>query len=301
MPSETCPAKPGTSGAEPTNKRSGRTKKSKKAWIRKAESSDSAVSQRRLRPPLQGLNQTSWSPSEASQSAFSVPYPTVVPGYSFYPTTLPPAGNHSSDAQAAQAPLAAPQFPAPVVTPMVAFVLPSYMFPQLGMPPRPPFYLDQQPGIDAQQPQPIYNPQNPLQPQQTQLNYATQQPQQAYTVQQPFTPQHVYITQNPFQPQAPFTPVQFTPQIPLPYQMPSDPSLPVPESTEVPSLSPRSRTPPLFGSHCSSPLQLDLLQLEDKADLHSMAPPSGSRGNCSSVQDKNTGAADMQQVRRVLG
>ncbi|XP_053544539.1 period circadian protein homolog 2 isoform X1 [Ictalurus punctatus] len=294
-------AKPGTSGADPTTKKSGRTRKSKKPRIRKPESSDSAVSQRRLRPPLQGLNQTSWSPSEASQSAFSVPYPAMIPGYNFYPATLPPAGDRGSDARTTQAPPTAPQFPAPVVTPMVAFVLPSYMFPQLGMSASPPFYPEQQPGVGAQQPN--YNPQNPLQPQQTQPNYTTQQPfqpQQDYTVPQAFMPQHVYVTQNPFQPQAPFQPpqpfqMQFTPQTPLPYQMTSDPRLPVPESAEVPSPSPLSCSPPLFGSHCSSPLQLDLLQLEDKADSHSTTPLSGARGNCSSAQEKSSSTADVQQ------
>lgn len=228
----------------------------------------------------------------------------MVPGYNFYPTTLPPAGEHTSDAQTAQAPPTASQFPAPVVTPMVAFVIPSYMFPQLGMQTRPPFYPEQQPGLNPQQPQPIYNPQNPLQPQQTQPNHTTQQPlqpQQTYAVQQPFMSQQLYVTQNPFQPQAPFTPpqpfqVQFTPQTPLPYCVPSDPRLPVPESAEAPSSSPLSHTPPLFGSHCSSPLQLDLLQLEEKADSHSLAPLSGSRGNCSLAQEKSNSAVDMQQV-----
>ncbi|KAF7692889.1 hypothetical protein HF521_010499 [Silurus meridionalis] len=295
-PSAACPARPGTSGAEPITKRSSRTKKSKKPRIRKPESSDSAVSQRRLRPPLQGLNQTSWSPSEASQSAFSVPYPTVVHGYNFYPTTAPPGGERISDAQSAQAPPTTPQFPAPMVTPMVAFVLPSYMFPQLGMPAR--FYPEQQPGVSAQQPQPNYNPQNPLQPQQTQPNYTTQQPlqpQQAYTIQQPFVPQHAYVSQNPFQPQVPYTQTPFTPQTPLSYHMTSESRLPVSESTEVSSSSPLSRSPPLFGSHCSSPLQLDLLQLEDKVDSHSTAPLSGSRGNCVSAQEKSGSVADMKQ------
>lgn len=296
-------------GAEPTTRRSGRTKKSKKPRIRKPESSDSAVSQRRRRPPLQGLNQTSWSPSEASQSAFSVPYPAMVSGYNFYPTTLPPAGDPTSEGQTTQAPPTAPQFPAPMVTPVMAFVLPGYMFPQFGMPTRPPFYPEQQPAVSSQQPQPIYNPQNPLQPQQTLPSYTAEQPlqpQQAYAVQQPFTPQHVYVTQNPFQPQGPFTPLQpfqmqFMPQVPLPYQMTSDPRLPVPQSAEVPSSSPLSCSPPLFGSLCSSPLQLDLLQLEDKADSHSTAPPSGSRGNCGLAQEKSNSAADMQQVRKALG
>ncbi|KAF5909007.1 period circadian protein 2-like isoform X1, partial [Clarias magur] len=283
-PSAACLAKAGSSGAEHVTKRSGRTKKSKKPRIRKPESSDSAGSPHRLRPPLQGLNQTSWSSSEASQSAFSVPYPAMVPAYSFYPTTpLPP-----SDAPTVQAPPTAPQFPAPVVTPVVAFVLPSYMLPQLGMPARPPFYLEQQPGVSA--PQPYFNSQNPLQPQQTQPNYTNQQP-----LQQSFMPQHIYVTQNPFQPQDQFIQMQITPQTPLPsYQMTSDPRLPAPESAEVPS-SPLSHSPVLFASHCSSPLQLDLLQLEDKADSHSTAPPSGSRGNFSLTLEKSNGAADMPQ------
>ncbi|KAK3513878.1 hypothetical protein QTP70_032876 [Hemibagrus guttatus] len=304
VPSVTRPAKPSTSGAEPTAKKSSRTRKSKKPRIRKPESSDSAVSQRRLHPPLQGLNQTSWSPSEASQSAFSVPYPAMVPGYSFYPTTLPPAGDRGSDSTNTEAPPTAPQFPAPMVTPVVAFVLPSYMFPQLSMPARPPFYPEQQPVVSVQQPQASYNTHNHLLPQQTQPNYTTQQPlqpQQSYMVQQLLTPQHVYATQNPFQPQAPFTPpqpfqMQFIPQTQLPYRMTSDSRLPVPESAEVPSSSPLSRSPPLFGSHCSSPLQLDLLQLEEKADSHSTAPPSGPHGNCSSAQEKSNGATDMQQA-----
>ncbi|KAM9439334.1 period circadian protein homolog 2-like isoform 2-T2 [Clarias gariepinus] len=283
-------AKDGTSGAEPVTKRSGRTKKSKKLRVRKPESSDSAVSPRRLRPPLQGLNQTSWSSSEASQSAFSVQYPAMVPGYNLYPTApLPP-----SDAPTAQAPPTTSQFPAaPVVTPVVAFVLPSYMLPQLSMPTRPPFYPEQQPGVSAPQPQPYFNSQNPLQPQQTHTNYTSQQP-----LQQPFIPQNVYVTQNHFQPQDQVMQMQLMPQTPLPsFQMTSDPRLPVPVPAEVPFSSPPSLSlsPPLFGSHCSSPLQLDLLQLEDKVDSHSMAPPSGSRGNCSSALGKSNSAADVPQ------
>ncbi|XP_062843281.1 period circadian protein homolog 2-like [Trichomycterus rosablanca] len=211
-------AKPGTSGAEPTTKRSGRTKKSKKPRIRKSESSDSAVSQRRPRPPLQGLDQTSWSPSEASRSAFSVPYPAMMPGYTIYPTTLPPAGNHGTsggfgDSRSAQAPPTAPQLAAPMVTPVVAFVLPDYMFPEVGMAARPPFYPEQHQAYAPQQlfrPQHIqqnYNSQNPLQPQQaqfqTQPNSAPQQPHQ-----QAYPPQHTYLTQNPFRPQTPYTPPQ---------------------------------------------------------------------------------------------
>uniref|UniRef100_A0AAR2J581 Period circadian protein homolog 2 n=1 Tax=Pygocentrus nattereri TaxID=42514 RepID=A0AAR2J581_PYGNA len=290
------------SAAEPTTKRSGRTRKSKKPRINKPDSSDSAVSQRMRRPPLQSLNQTSWSPSEASQSAFSVPYPTLVPGYPLYTaapppaTTLPPSGERNPAGSFAEAPNAqvaptAPPYPAPLVTPVVAFVLPNYVFPQLSTAPRPPFYAEPQ--------------QQPF------------QPQQGYTAQQPFQPQQPFDNQQQtFQPQTPFNPpqpfqmqTQFTAQTPFPpYRITSDPKPPANEAPDGPSLPPSLHSPPLFGSHCSSPLQLDLLQLEDKPDSHSTAAPSGSQGICSSALEKSNvvsssataAAGEAQQVRDII-
>ncbi|XP_066507986.1 period circadian protein homolog 2-like isoform X2 [Hoplias malabaricus] len=356
VPSGARVSKPSASGAEPTTKRSGRTRKPKKPRIKKPDSSDSAVSQRMLRPPLQSLNQTSWSPSEASQSAFPVPYPTLVPGYPFYSaappsaTTVPPGGERNQSgsftgAPGAQATPTATPYPAPLVTPMVAFVLPNYVLPQLGTAPRPPFYAGPQQAFNTQQPfqpqqavnlqqplqtQPNYNTQQPFQPPQPQQAYNTQQPfqpqqayatqqifqpqtayntqqpfptQQTYTVQppfppqpayssqQPFQPQQAYTTQQPFQPQpqAPFTPPQeFKMQTQFPqYRMSSDTKPSTNEAQEGLSPPPSLHSPPLFGSHCSSPLQLDLLQLEDKPDSHSTATISGSQGVNSLVQDKS--------------
>uniref|UniRef100_A0A669EA06 Period circadian protein homolog 2 n=1 Tax=Oreochromis niloticus TaxID=8128 RepID=A0A669EA06_ORENI len=80
-------AKQGTVRPETTAKKGNRNRKSKKPRMKHPDSSDSAVSNRKPRPPLQGLNQTSWSPSEASQSAFNVSYPTMVPAYPLYPPT----------------------------------------------------------------------------------------------------------------------------------------------------------------------------------------------------------------------
>ncbi|KAI4879914.1 hypothetical protein NFI96_003644 [Prochilodus magdalenae] len=339
-------SKPGLSGAEPTTKRSGRIRKSKKPRINKPDSSDSAVSQRMLRPPLQSLNQTSWSPSEASQSAFSVPYPALVPGYPLYTpasplaTTLPPSGERSPpgsfpEAQNAQATPTVPPYPATLVTPMVAFVLPNYMFPQPSTAPRQPFYAELQQAYNNQQPfqhqqavnpqqallpqqnysipqhfqtpQPAHTAQQPIQPQQAyvtqqlfqpQTAYNTQQPfqaQQTYTVQQPFSTQTAYTSQQPFQPQASFNPpqpyqmqTQFAPQAPFPlYRTTSNPRPSADEAPDVPSPPPLLHSPPLFGSHCSSPLQLDLLQLEDKPDSHSTVTPSGSQVISSSAHDKS--------------
>uniref|UniRef100_A0A669CE07 Period circadian protein homolog 2 n=1 Tax=Oreochromis niloticus TaxID=8128 RepID=A0A669CE07_ORENI len=72
--------------AEPTTRRSTRNKKTKSKRAKQVESSDSTASHhgpQLQRPPFPNysLNQTSWSPSEASQSAFPVAYPTVMPGY----------------------------------------------------------------------------------------------------------------------------------------------------------------------------------------------------------------------------
>uniref|UniRef100_A0A4W4FLL9 Period circadian protein homolog 2 n=1 Tax=Electrophorus electricus TaxID=8005 RepID=A0A4W4FLL9_ELEEL len=281
-----------TPAAQAASKRSGRTRKSKKLRMKKPDSSDSAVSQRRFRPPLQGLNQTSWSPSEASQSAFSLPYPTMVPGYPLYTTapppasTLPPGGDRNNtssrfeETPSAQATPTAPPYSTPLVTPVVAFVLPNYMFPQLSTPPRPPCYTE---------PQQVYSTSQPFQHQQTVNTQQPPQPQQNYSTQPPFqTQQQSFQAQTPFtQPQAFQMQAQFTSQMPFPYRMTSDSKYVISEPNEVPSPSP-ALSPPLFGSHCSSPLQLDLLQLEDKPDSHSTAPPSGSQGNCSSAQEKST-------------
>ncbi|XP_030634610.1 period circadian protein homolog 2 [Chanos chanos] len=341
--------KPGVSGAEPpptTAKKTGRTKKSKKPRVKKPDSSDSAVSQHRPRPPLQGLNQTSWSPSEASQSAFSVPFPAMVPGYPMYPPAPPPGPAPSAGADPnlsggfgegpnAQAPPTGPPFPAPLVTPVVAFVLPNYVFPQFSGVPRPPYYTEPQSAYGTQQPfqpplgfptqQPFQPPQGlvPQQAFQTQPTYTTFQTQPTFTTQPPFQTQPTFTTQAPLQPQQGFTaqpslqpqptfttqpslPVQsqFVPQTPFPYRMTSDPKPAPPDRAELGSPSPPAPSPPLFESGCSSPLQLDLLQLEDKQELHSTAPPPAPQGNCSSSQDKintannnaSTALGDLQQV-----
>uniref|UniRef100_A0A673HCD3 Period circadian protein homolog 2 n=1 Tax=Sinocyclocheilus rhinocerous TaxID=307959 RepID=A0A673HCD3_9TELE len=85
--SEAVPAarsKQGGGGApETSGTRRGRNKKTKSKRIKPNESSDSTPSGRRPppRPQLQGLNQTSWSPSDTSQSTFPIAYPAVMPGY----------------------------------------------------------------------------------------------------------------------------------------------------------------------------------------------------------------------------
>lgn len=303
------------------------------------DSSDSAASNRKPRPPLQGLNQTSWSPSEASQSAFNVSYPTMVPTYPLYPPAAaapPPASRPDpslssgfGEAQNAQAPPTTAPFPAPIVAPVVALVLPNYIFPpiapvvpvaQLGAVPRPTFFTEQtqtQPAYPAQQPFQTPQPAYPLpaqpaftgpQPFPVQTAFSAQQPFQAaptpYTTQQAFCGQPSFPVQAQFVPQAPY------PAQPFPYGIaPELPKAPAPEPREgaasrssTPASGARepATSPPLFESRCSSPLQLNLLSMEegqrppDRQD--GTAPPAG--GQCGVAGEQNGGAAPSdRQVR----
>lgn len=163
-------------------------------------------------------------------------------------------------------------YSAPLVTPMVALVLPNYMFPQMGGAP-------QQQGSFPTQP--------------------TFQPQPSFAAQVPFPPQSTFTIQTQFAPQNPFTPqTQFPPQ-PFPFTCPEEPpKLPEPELREEPSRSPTPQSmggggppsPPLFQSRCSSPLQLNLLQLEEtqrSAERHeSTALSVVPQANCSSSVEK---------------
>ncbi|XP_077063710.1 period circadian protein homolog 2-like isoform X2 [Siphateles boraxobius] len=287
-------SKAGPGAPVTTPKKSWRTKKSKKPRKKHPDSSDNAASQHRPLPPLQGLNQTSWSPSETSQSGLSVPFPTAVPGYPLYPVVSPVAPPQAptgvAESQSTQATPSVSAYPAPLVTPVVTVVLPSFMLPQMGTAAPSPFYADTQQAYSSLfQTQQAYNGQQPLQPQQA---YNIQQPlqSQVYTGKQAFQPQQAYTNlQNRqgcnnhqcFQSHTSFTSQKpaFTPQTHFQFGMTSEPKPCVVACTECPSPLAHPHSPPLFESRCSSPLQLDLLQLEDKQDSH-------TQGNGSSGQDK---------------
>uniref|UniRef100_A0A8B9HSV7 Period circadian protein homolog 2 n=1 Tax=Astyanax mexicanus TaxID=7994 RepID=A0A8B9HSV7_ASTMX len=276
---------------EPVARRGSRNKKTKSKRIKQNESSDSTISHRKQlsRQELQGLNQTSWSPSETSQSTYPMAYPAVMPAYPLqvYPgtNTMAPrvdaslsgfgGSQCSQDPRCPIQPIQAP-FSAPLVTPMVALVLPNYMFPQIGSAPRQPFYPEQ--GTFAAQPsfppQTVFPPQTSFQPQ--------------TTVQFPVQTQ--FTTQNPFPPPTTF------PTQPFQFPLPNDPPKPMePELREAQSRSstPQSMggrdqpSPPLFQSRCSSPLQLNLLQLEESQRSmerqDSSAPSTGAQGNTSTA------------------
>ncbi|RXN02968.1 period circadian -like protein [Labeo rohita] len=289
----------GTGAHEATGTRRGRNKKTKSKRIKPNESSDSTPSGRRPppRPQLQGLNQTSWSPSDTSQSTFPIAYPAVMPAYplqmypgagGMQPTVDAPLSGFgenqcTQDPRIPMQPIQTP-YSAPLVTPMVALVLPNYMFPQMGGAPRQPFYpkMGSFPAQPTFQPQPSFAAQAPFPPQST------------FTIQTQFTPQNPFTSQTPFPPQ------------PFPFACPEDPPKPAePELREEPSRSPTPHSvggggppsPPLFQSRCSSPLQLNLLQLEETQRSaerqESTAPSVVPQTNCNSSVEK-AGCATVQ-------
>lgn len=340
-------AKQGATRPETTAKKGNRNRKPKKPRMKHPDSSDSAVSNRKPRPPLQGLNQTSWSPSEASQSAFNVSYPTMVPAYPLYPPApAAPAQAPGPDpslstgfgkGQNTQAPPTATQFPAPIVTPVVALVLPNYLFPQIGQlsqigqlaaaprptffpeqtqtqpayttqqpfqPPQPAYTIQTQPPFTSQQPYPVQTAFPPQQPfQATQTPFTTQQPfqttQSAYTTQQPFAAQPSFPVQTQFVAQAPYPPQ------PFPYSLASEPpktsAVEPREGAASRSSTPASgarepaTSPPLFESRCSSPLQLNLLSMEEGQRSverqDSTVLPFGALGSSTAAGSGAVGAA----------
>uniref|UniRef100_A0AAZ3PGG7 Period circadian protein homolog 2 n=1 Tax=Oncorhynchus tshawytscha TaxID=74940 RepID=A0AAZ3PGG7_ONCTS len=255
--------------AEPAARRSGRNKKTKSKRVKQNESHR----KRQQQPQPHLLNQTSWSPSNSSQSTLPpLAYPNLVPAFPLqvYPGvgtmagTMPTSPENSmpgfGDSQCNQD----PQCPAPniqhspsstpMVTPVVALVLPNYMFPQMGSgaPGQQPFYQTSltfpAQGPFLAQPQPF--------PLQTSLPFP---PQSSSTIQAQFP------GQNPLAPQTGF---------PIPTQpfssMAMEPPKPSGETTQSRGSTPGSMdgrdqvpSPPVFQSPCSSTLQLNLLQLEE--------------------------------------
>ncbi|XP_064794858.1 period circadian protein homolog 2 isoform X2 [Oncorhynchus masou masou] len=268
--------------AEPAARRSGRNK-TKSKRVKQNESSDSSVSHRRRQPQSRPhlLNQTSWSPSNTSQSTLlPLAYPTVVPVYPLqvYPGagtmagTMPTRPENSlagfGDCQGNQDPQCPPPniqpspFSTPMVTPVVALVLPSCMFPQMGSgaPGQQPFYQAEKAGYPSQS-QPFH-------------------PQTSLTL-----PAHVPF---PAQPQAfPLLTAFPIPAQPFSFSMPMEAPKPPGETTQS-RCSPhgtmagrdQASSPPLVQSWCSSPLQLEEMWCSlERQDRMVVVPSVGTQGN----------------------
>lgn len=243
-------------------KKSGKNRKSKR--IKPQESSDSTTSGTKFphRFPLQGLNTTAWSPSDTSQASYSaMSFPTVMPAYPLpvFPATgtVPPApetslsGFNQLPDSGNTCPMQPSQFSAPLMTPVVALVLPNYVYPEMN----------------SSLPQTLYH---------SQANFPTPSP---------FSSQTVFPAQTPFSTPSPFPQQAFFPTQPFHYNAPAESEkVPATETRNEPSRSctPQSvgaqdqASPPLFQSRCSSPL--NLLQLEETTKTVESGAPAGFHG-----------------------
>uniref|UniRef100_A0A8B9UMD4 Period circadian protein homolog 2 n=1 Tax=Anas zonorhyncha TaxID=75864 RepID=A0A8B9UMD4_9AVES len=252
----------GTSGMDQPWKKSGKNRKSKR--IKPQESSDSTTSGTKFphRFPLQGLNTTAWSPSDTSQASYSaMSFPTVMPAYPLpvFPATgtVPPdpetslSGFNQLPDSGNTCPMQPSQFSAPLMTPVVALVLPNYVYPEMN----------------SSLPQTLYH---------SQANFPTPSP---------FSSQTVFPAQTPFSTPSPFPQQAFFPTQPFHYNAPAESEkVPATETRNEPSRSctPQSvgaqdqASPPLFQSRCSSPL--NLLQLEETTKTVESGAPAGFHG-----------------------
>lgn len=256
-------------------RRGSRSRKTKSKRAKLNTSTNNPMSHHKQQPPQlnQGLKQTLWSPSDASQSTFPMPYPVFMPGY---PLQVPARADSTSphaeatlqgfrDDQSAQAPPGTPSlhsapFTSHMVTPVMALVLPNYLYPLMGpgypLPPSVPVYQVESTGIP------------------TQMQPAT------------FPPSFSGLNQFNLPP---------TSYLSQPFYFPASSETPKPHM-ESPSCSstPQSgdsggqASPPLFHSRCSSPL--NLLELELSVDRQdNMALSSGGQGMIMAEEERASG------------
>lgn len=222
-------------------------------------------------------------------------YPAVVPGYPLqvYPRATSIATRTDAtltgfgDNQGVQAPpcpstIHPAQFSAPMVTPVVALVLPNLMYSPMAPGPPPA--------------QPVYHAETGAFPAQSQpFAQAAFPGQVAFAAQPSFTVQNQFNSQNPFAPQAGyltpsycFPPASETPKAPLEGQSRSS----TPQSGGGGGGGPAS--PPLFQSRCSSPL--NLLELELSVDRQDSALlPSGGQGTNAAEREKGGGGTQAKE------
>lgn len=285
-------------GARPTTRRGTRIKKTKSKRAKQFESSESMVSQCRQQQKLprlnQGLNPTSWSTSDTSQSTFPLAYPSMIQGFplqdysrttSAVPgtdaTALGCSNNQGTQDHAGPSSIHPPPFPTPLVTPVVALVLPNYMYPPLasGMPPAQPVYHAETPGFPMQMhpfSQAAFT---------GQFSFAAPLP---FNVQNQFSPQHRFPSQAGYlTPSVYFPPPMETAKAPVECQ----------SRSTTPQSGRRGASPPIFQSSCSSPL--NLLELELSVDRQdSTALPPGGQGN--NMAEREKGASGAQPNEREI-
>ncbi|XP_058389294.1 period circadian protein homolog 2 [Diceros bicornis minor] len=260
-----------TSGIDSSWKKTGKNRKLKSKRVKPRDSSESTGSGGPMphRPPLVGLNATAWSPSDTSQSSCpAMPFSAPLPAYSL------------------------PVFPAPGVVPAQGSVAAAPGAPHAG------FAV-------------------PAVPMDTQHEFAVQPPPFAA----PLTPVMALVVPSySFPPVTSNLPPAFFPGQPsfpsemIPASQPQFPGRTSPPrqphacpraeceppasraatpATPLPAAGPPGRaSPPLFQSRSSSPLQLNLLQLEDGPEGSTAAPgTAGTTGMAGAGPDCKPGAS----------
>ncbi|XP_063771724.1 period circadian protein homolog 2-like isoform X2 [Pseudophryne corroboree] len=248
----------GPQGTGPAVRRSGKTRKPKVKRVRPDSwhSSSSGIPQHH-RCPLPGNNTTAWSQSDHSHTSYPpLPY-SMLPAFPLpvFPSPQIPMPNET--------PSNMQPFHTPLISPMVAVVLPNYMYP----PSLPPTVY---PGAAPQHPFPVQPSLYTPQPTFTALNPTFSVPQPPFPI-----IQHPFPIPQPIAPQSGSCIVQ-----PFSYPMPQSEQK-LKDGISRSSTPQKPPSPPLFQSRCSSPLQLNLLQLEEspKAERPEGGPGVGGAGN----------------------
>ncbi|XP_032421487.1 period circadian protein homolog 2 isoform X2 [Xiphophorus hellerii] len=284
---------------ERTPRRGTRNKKTKtkRAKLLTSPSTEAAPHKERQPqqpPPQPQTNQSHMqipvSPSDASQPVFPAPYPVMLPSYplriyartdsALSRTEAPPQDLVNN--QGAQLPLLSPgtqsvPLTSHMVTPIMAFVLPNYLYPLIGhqAPPVPVYQVDAG-GV----------------PMQAQPFDQTAFPSQAAFAIPPFI-----NSQNQLNP-------TLASYLSPPFYFPSSNDTPKPpaegrsrSSTPQSGESEGQPSPPLFQSRCSSPL--NLLELEFSVDRQDSVPHA-SVGQGSNMAEREKGASASKAKEREM-
>lgn len=258
-----------TSGVESSWKKTGKNRKLKSKRVKTQDSSESTGSGGPVshRPPLVGLNATAWSPSDTSQSSCpSAPFPASVPAYPLPVFQAP--GIVSTPGTLVAPPAAAHSgFTMPVV--------PVGAHPDFTVQPLP-FAAPLAPVMAFMLPSYPFPPATPNLP-------------QAFFPSQPHFPAHPTLASE----MAPASQAEFPGRTSMLRQPCTCPVTP-PAGTVASGRA----SPPLFQSRGSSPLQLNLLQLEEAPESSIGATGTlGTPGTAASGLDCTAGTSRDRQPK----
>uniref|UniRef100_A0A250Y7J5 Period circadian protein homolog 2 n=1 Tax=Castor canadensis TaxID=51338 RepID=A0A250Y7J5_CASCN len=251
----TAPGLRNTSGIDSSWKKTGKNRKLKSKRAKPRDSSESTGSGGPIphRPPLVGLNTTAWSPSDTSQSSCSaMPFPTPVPAYSLptfpAPGIVPASGTMATPPAAPHTTFAVPVMPVNAQNQFAVQPLPFTVAPVMA------FML----------PSYSFPPATPNLPQ---ALFPSQHQIPGY----PMLASEMIPASQP----------EFSSQTSLLRQPCTCSATPPPSAMVVAT---GRASPPLFQSRGSSPLQLNLLQLEET--------PEGSAGATGASGTTGTAVLD---------